>query len=327
MNNFFCADHSRCLDEMPIGTARPYSTYVLIECPTPWAATAGESQGIPPILSQTMQAIAKQDPSVRFLLINRNRTQLLGCRSVIIYRARTGDVCGGYDKYEFVVNGLGEAAMAIQNFFEGRWANHMIYSRTEDVLICTHGSHDQCCARYGNPFYAEAKQVVKTISGKDAGKDAGKDIRVWRSSHFGGHRFAPTALTFPDGRCYARLDAVSLRSILSRTGDINPLLRSTYRGWGILPEPLQIMEQAMLQQFGWQAMGWPIAYQINQALQAQLRYSIDGAVMTCNGDLSLDADRTVELLGSCHAEKPSVYPKYKLDRLEIIPAKQLVMAV
>jgi hypothetical protein len=237
----------------------------------------------------------------------------------MVYRARSGDFCGGYDKYEFVVNGLREAAMAIQNFVEGRWANHMIYSRTEDLLICTHGSHDQCCARYGNPFYAEAKQVVKTISHKD--------IRVWRSSHFGGHRFAPTALTFPDGRCYARLDVTALRSILSRTGDINDVLRSTYRGWGILPEPLQIMEQAILQQFGWEAMSWPIAHQINQALKAQLQYSIDGGVMNCDGDLSLDTDRTVELLGSCHAESPSVYPKYKLDRLEIIPAKQLTMAL
>jgi hypothetical protein len=319
MNQFFCADHSRCLDEIPIGTARQHSTYILIECPTPWTASAGESRGIPPMLSQTMQAIAQQDPSVRFLLINRNRTQLLGCRSLIIYRARSGDFCGGYDKYEFVVNGLGEAAVAIQNFFAGRWAKPMIYSRTEDLLICTHGSHDQCCARYGNPFYNEAKQLVKTIPGRD--------IRVWRSSHFGGHRFAPTALTFPDGRCYARLDVSALRSILSRTGDINFLLQSTYRGWGILPEPLQIMEQTILQQFGWKAMSWPVAYQINQQLKARLQYSIDGEIMTGDGDLSLDTDRTVKLLGSCHAENPSVYPKYKLDRLEIIPAKQLIMAL
>jgi hypothetical protein len=301
MNQFFCADHSRCVDETPIGTARPYSTYILIECPTPWAAIAHESPGIPTMLSETMQSFA--DPSVRFLLINQNRTQVLGCRSVMIYRVRSGDFCGGYDKYEFGVNGLEETAKTIQNFFAGRWANPTIARPTEDLLICTHGSHDQCCARYGNPFYAEAKQVVKTIPGRD--------IRVWRSSHFGGHRFAPTALTFPDGRCYARLDAVALRSILSRTGDINRLLRSTYRGWGILPEPLQIMEQTMLQQFGWKAMSWPIAYQIDPTLQARLQYSIDGEVMDCHGDLSLDPDRTVELLGSCHAKTCSVYSKYK----------------
>jgi hypothetical protein len=57
MNHFFCADNSRCLDEMPIGTARQYLTYILIECPTPWAGSADESQGIPAILSQTMRAI------------------------------------------------------------------------------------------------------------------------------------------------------------------------------------------------------------------------------------------------------------------------------
>jgi hypothetical protein len=67
----------------------------------------------------------------------------------------------------------------------------------------------------------------------------------------------------------------------------------------------------MLQQFGWKAMSWPIAYQIDPTLQARLQYSIDGEVMDCHGDLSLDPDRTVELLGSCHAETRSVYSKYK----------------
>jgi hypothetical protein len=51
MNQHFCADRSRCLEATIIGTAPQYSTYVLIECPTPWAANASASLAIPPWLS------------------------------------------------------------------------------------------------------------------------------------------------------------------------------------------------------------------------------------------------------------------------------------
>jgi hypothetical protein len=170
MNQHFCADRSRCLEATIIGTAPQHSTYVLIECPTPWAANAEESPAIPPRLSAIMQTIAQQDSTVRFLLINQDRTQQLGCRSVIIYRAQSGAFCRGYNKYEFAVMGLDAAAIAIQSFFERRFSHPLIYSRPQDVLICTHGSHDQCCARYGNPFYAEAQQVTLPD----------RPIRVWR---------------------------------------------------------------------------------------------------------------------------------------------------
>ncbi len=320
MSKFFCADRSRCLNETPIGTASQYSTYVLIECPTPWTANAGASQAIPAVLSQTMQAIAQRDAAVRFLLINRNQTQLLGCRSVIIYRLPTTEFCRGYNQYEFAVTDLQDAAIAIQNFFEPHFAHPMVYSRTQDLLICTHGSHDQCCARYGNPFYAAAQKVVQTLPQLD--------IRVWRSSHFGGHRFAPTALTFPDGRYYARLNDIILKSILSQTGDINQL-ESTYRGWGRLPNALQIMEWQLFQRYGWDWYKFPMAHKIlaadptTDSIKARLQYAIQGEIINCYGDLSLDQNQTIAVQTACHTEAKAVCRKYQVDRLDIAPAKQL----
>jgi hypothetical protein len=323
MNQTFCADRARCLDETPIGTASQHSTYVLIECPTPWTTNASDSQAIPALLSQTMQAIAKGDASVRFLLINRNQTQVLGCRSVIIYRRSTQEFCQGYDQYEFAVDGLQDAAIAIQNFFEQRCGHSMLGNRTPDLLICTHGSHDQCCARYGNPFYAAAQKVVQTMPAND--------IRVWRSSHFGGHRFAPTAITFPDGRYYARLDTSALKSILMQTGNIDQL-RSHYRGWGLLPNALQVMEQELLQRHGWNWYKFPIAHKIlmsdqsMESITALLQYSIQGEIINCYGDLSLDQGRTMSLQASCHANTSLISRKYKLDRLAIFPAQRLSIA-
>jgi hypothetical protein len=75
------------------------------------------------------------------------------------------------------------------------------------VLVCTQGSHDVCCG-------AEGTRLARNIE---------SDYRlagttVFRVSHTGGHRFAPTAMTFPDGRMWAYADVDLLTAALNHTG-------------------------------------------------------------------------------------------------------------
>jgi hypothetical protein len=312
MDKFFCADRSQDLGELAIGTANQIRTYVLIECPTPWSAKAIDSRAMPVQLGQVMRRIGQAFDSVRFLLVNRTTTQLLGCRSVIIYQQKVGAFCDGYDRFELTVNGLEAAAAAIEHFFDQRLFIVAKPIPKQDVLICTHGSHDQCCARYGNPFYAAAQKLIETMD----------QVEVWRSSHFGGHRFAPTAMTFPDGRYYARLTIDGLRSILQ--GQVNSdVVRSMYRGWGILPAALQVVEQQLLERFGDRGYGLAMRYEILKSeadnISALLAWIDQGELFHCYCDLSLDHDASVSLLPSCHATEPSSCRKYRIDRLEIIP--------
>ncbi|GGA35598.1 hypothetical protein CYANOKiyG1_53310 [Okeania sp. KiyG1] len=118
------------------------------------------------------------------------------------------------------------------------------------MLVCTHGSHDKCCAKYGNPFYTQAKKTISELGVKNT--------RIWKASHFGGHRFAPTMIDFPDGRYYGLLDGESFKSILLRTGNIK-LLGGVYRGWGILPTCIQALERELMFHHGWE---W-FKYKIN----------------------------------------------------------------
>ncbi len=60
-------------------------------------------------------------------------------------------------------------------------------------LVCTHGKHDRCCARYGRPLYNAVCEQV----------DEGW---AWQSSHIGGDRFAGNLVTLPDGVYYGRVD-------------------------------------------------------------------------------------------------------------------------
>ena len=75
------------------------------------------------------------------------------------------------------------------------------------VLVCTHGVRDTCCG-------AQGTRLAAALPGLGAG------VRSWRTSHTGGHRFAPTALVLPEGTAWAYLDLeVTLVGIVDRTLD------------------------------------------------------------------------------------------------------------
>ncbi|MEJ7712974.1 MAG: sucrase ferredoxin [Pyrinomonadaceae bacterium] len=59
-------------------------------------------------------------------------------------------------------------------------------------LICTHGTHDKCCAKHGIPPYEALRR---------AGEEAAK-----QSSYVGGDRFAANLVCLPHGLCYGRVD-------------------------------------------------------------------------------------------------------------------------
>lgn len=87
------------------------------------------------------------------------------------------------------------------------------------LLVCTNARRDACCAVLGRP-------AVQTLAGRHPG-------RVWESSHLGGHRFAPTVLSLPDGFLYGGPHASSLTL-------------DACRGRTALPRPAQAAELAVL---------------------------------------------------------------------------------
>jgi hypothetical protein len=74
-------------------------------------------------------------------------------------------------------------------------------------------------------------------------------VRVRRCSHTGGHRYAPTGVTLPDGRSWGFLDAETLDAIVRRLG--SPPLRGHYRGNTALDAWGQAAERELFERFGW----------------------------------------------------------------------------
>ncbi len=118
--------------------------------------------------------------------------------------------------------------------------------RTRDIMVCTHGNRDACCGSFGVPVYEALRAMAANSHPND-----GSQVRVWRTSHTGGHRFAPTLIDMPDGRYWAGVDAELAHAILGRRGDVATIADS-YRGWAALETCAeQNAEKAAFARVGW----------------------------------------------------------------------------
>ena len=125
------------------------------------------------------------------------------------------------------------------------------------VLICTQGSHDVCCGSEGTRLAADFEGVLRAYRRADVDEPypgaptASGRVSVYRVSHTGGHRFAPTAMTLPDGRMWAGIEAGELASILDQTADASRLAPRCRGWWGAATGPAQIGERAVFAEVGW----------------------------------------------------------------------------
>lgn len=317
---FFCADASKCALEDIIGSGSNYQTYVLIECCLPWESEAFNSKEVPQNLRDLVEEVEHSKQKIRFLLINSETNKCAQTRKVLIYDNKNRELFGGYEKREFNADSIYKVAEIVKSYLAGEVPDCEIENQlSRDILICTHGSHDICCARYGNPFYAQAKAVISELELSE--------IRLWKSSHFGGHRFAPTAIDLPDGRYYGNLDRPSFKSILTRTGDIE-CLNKVYRGWGILPTAIQVLERELMLRYGWDWFNYKVAGQIvevrseNDGFLAEITFKKADGTYTFRADLIKDETKTIRLKGSCGAKKESEFVKYAVENLYFYSKKE-----
>lgn len=317
MENFFCAEASQQAEEVPIGSAGNYEIYLLTECPPPWASMVLDSKAISAEIKvrslKFAEEMAKAKIRLRPLFIyNENLHQEDSIR-VLILRKPQG-LAMGYSKQEFQLQNRDEVIPVFRDWLAGNPPKTAaIESNSRDILVCTHGSHDRCCARYGKPFYYQALATVEKLSLTD--------VRVWQCTHFGGHRFAPTAIDLPSGRWYGRLDESAFTSILTCTGDLDCLNR-VYRGWGFLPNVAQVLEQELFLKYGWDWLNYQVNCRIIEQSAVGDFYRVEINFITpeqqqgCyRAEVIEDESKTVYLEVGCSASEASKLPKFSIKNL------------
>ena len=103
-------------------------------------------------------------------------------------------------------------------------------------LVCTHGKHDRCCAKYGRPLYDAVCEQVE-------------DGWAWQSTHVGGDRFAGNLVVLPEGVYYGRVEPSEAWPVLEAALDSRVHL-PRYRGRSCHGFAAQAAERRVREQTG-----------------------------------------------------------------------------
>lgn len=231
-----CAPQAVELGLDPRGTATRCSTLILIEYPGMWPAKIEDLDliaALPPLpadhrILTTRGSIADQSPGLT------------------VWRAGGPDPADalrftGTD-YDLEPGRLTDAIESLADGVAPDGADGVIEvgPAPVEVLVCGHGRRDTCCGNFGIRLLAQAEARVA--------EGAWPGVRVRRCSHTGGHRFAPTAITLPDGRFWAFLDLDGLDALV--TGRPHPGLAGHNRGLAALDPLAQVAEAALFDAVG-----------------------------------------------------------------------------
>ncbi len=242
-----CATWARSVGLAPAGTAGCQRGFVVVDWPLPWPRDIGEV----PELGELVTLAREHGLRVQ------GRVPTLGRpRRVTLYSDRSGP--GGFTRYHHDTMDAGpgrgsdvEAALAALLAGPGDAARDGAPGDEAppdigEILVCTHGRRDSCCGSAGTALFAELAGTGPSVAAAAVG-----DRPVGRTSHTGGHRFAPTALLLPEGTAWAFADADLLRRVATRSGPLDDVV-ARYRGCTGLTSPaVQCVEGAVLAEMGW----------------------------------------------------------------------------
>ena len=222
-----CAPWTKRQGIDPIGSAGRYDAFVLVEFPLPWPS---DISALPEFAAIVVGPLVRVQAVVPQTSPNNSSARFT------IWSRSSSNRWTGFD-YETGITELPEmiaGALAEPDVAKPR----AVALAPNEIIICTHGTRDVCCGGLGTKMHAD---VEHRWSG----------VRVRRTSHTGGHRFAPTAYTFPDGRGWAYIDAQLLDAVVLQRGNV-AALRQEQRGATIVDEFAQPLERAAFERVGWE---------------------------------------------------------------------------
>lgn len=245
-----CSLVSRSFEADPLGSAPMYDGYLIIELALPWKHEVSDSPHFPAAVQEVLGLAAERGQNIRLQCIVPDPAQSHSDLTRVMYVSRPAGALAELHRVEYMVPEdhfdqlvrtlvLGEGDSAKFASFE------VDTKAVRDLFVCTHGARDACCGKFGFGIYTELREHYVAMA------PPGQTVRVWRVSHLGGHRFAPTVLDLPSGRYWGTLQSEVLPSLVKLSGD-PAQLRKHYRGWTALANPLeQVAEGEAFRRAGW----------------------------------------------------------------------------
>ena len=265
-----CSEWSRAQGLDPGGTAGNYRGFLLVEHPLPWPGDASDVAELAEVSRLASKAGLRLQLLAAELVApgdgrpeDGDAASPRNARRVVCYRQTREGWAGEVERSEVLVD-ASSVGDAVEELVSGRARPGSRDGLVADVLVCTHGRRDRCCGSRGTELFANlVAQPLDASAGAGEGgageSGAGESgaVRLWRTSHTGGHRFSPTAVVFPSATLWGYVDRPLLQSVLASVEPVSDWL-ARYRGCATLGTPAQqAVERAVLAEVGWKLLSTP----------------------------------------------------------------------
>jgi hypothetical protein len=243
----YCSVVARTNGIDPIGSAPVHQRYILVETPFPWTKKVEQSPKMNGKLFEVLKEAKEQEKSFRFLAFHSDTLPSPDGYTRVFLFERPDSFMARYQKREYLmpnhqVHELVRCFLASPVSLEEFNEYLQPSSHIRELFLCTQGSRDRCCGKFGYELYKEIQERLSL--------NPDINLRIWRSSHLGGHRYAPTMLDLPEGRYWGHLKPNQLDALLFRKGAFSDLAGS-YRGWGAISPFEQAAEREAFLKMGW----------------------------------------------------------------------------
>ncbi len=281
---FFCSEKSRNRQEFLFGTATRVRTWLLIEYPGVWRSDAINESTLPTPVKERLEHLQKLQPFLRPLLIRQSyrRSDRMRCFIVntpeispsILYAELS--ICDELDRLDIAQ--LMERARPFEEPL---------------FLVCTHGNHDKCCAKFGIPIYKAVREVV--------GEQA------WECSHVGGDRFAGNLLCFPHGIYYGHVTPADVPFIVNAysRGDVH---LDNYRGRCCYARVVQAADYFLRRQTGRLSLD---SFRYKSAVKSD-KWTVHFTGRDGLHEITLRSRSGLVGIVTCHSSTPSPIPQFEL---------------
>ena len=201
----FCSDLSRNRGEQVFGTAPRAETWLLIEHPGAWSPKGFPDDRLSLPIRRYIEALARGLGGAKKLMIrHRRRGEALRMFVVRSSEEHPSTSALAFGAYEDLIELSPEDLLT----------QAKPYARPL-FLVCTHGKHDKCCAKFGFAVYCALHEAMP--------EDA------WECSHVGGDRFAANVVCFPEGIYFGHVSpAASLAAVAEYL--LGRIVLESYRG-------------------------------------------------------------------------------------------------
>ncbi len=244
-----CSKATKLSNENIICSITKLEAQLAIELEEPWESIPLKSIKFPQALLKLVPQLAKMKIEFGVNYFAKNEHSIKDHTRIFIFK-RNEHEFEDFNKLEILVpnNELQDIIPLFVEYFASHnnpFQNWEIktHKNVNELFICTHGARDQCCGKYGLQLYQEFETQPN--------QKRTSQFRIWKSSHIGGHRYAPTFYEAPSMRWYGLFNKKDIPDFLNRE-EAKFNIANNYRGMsGIINKYALLAENELFKKYSW----------------------------------------------------------------------------